>query len=136
MDSAIKHINVEEIMDEIRREIKEKGYVNDDISLDDIPVSPSVGGIVHSNTLRERILNLRLSYNVAAIRPLKSNRVFGPIIIFVKKVIRKLIKFNIEPVVADQNEHNRMVLCCLQDMFVDIETMKQKIIDLENEKQT
>jgi len=133
MDSSEKKINIEEIMAEIRREIAEKGYKNDDISFSDIPVYSSAEEIATSNLSGENLYLLQVKYNIATHRPLKSSRAIGSLIIFVKKIIRKLIKFYIEPIVTDQNEINGIVKSCIQDLYDGEKILNHKVKHLENE---
>ena len=133
MDNRIKQINVEDIMTEIRQEIEEKGYKNEDVSFTDIAVGFSSYGIAHSKAFEENLGTLRARYNVAAYRPLYSNRAIGFIVVFIKKVMRKLTKFYIEPIVKDQNENNRLTTMCIQDLYLDTEEMIDRIQRLEDE---
>jgi len=133
MDNTKKEINVKLIMAEIRQEIKEKGYKNEDLPFSDIRILPSIGNMIHSGSLNGNIRALNLDHNVPVYRPLKSNRFFGPLIIFVKKIIRKSVKFYIEPVIADQNELNRVTAICLQDLYIELKVMQQKVKMLEYE---
>jgi len=131
MEKPGSNINVEEIMNEIRRDIKEKGYTNDDVSFADVPLSEIYTPPAHSFLLVHNIKALQMSHNVYAYRPLKSNRVIGALIVFVKKVIRKMIKFYIEPIVSDQNGINRLVATCIQDYYLEMEAMNKRIQQLE-----
>jgi len=133
MEDAIKKINVEQIMAEIRQDIEEKGYRDEDISFSDIPVHVSADEMVHSKAFRENVAFLRSHYNVMAYRPLKSNRIFGFLIVSLKKTIRKLIKFYIEPIVAEQNEINRVSMSCIQDVHLDTDVLYHRIEHLEDE---
>jgi hypothetical protein len=131
MSSTDKHVNVEEIIAEIRREIKEKGLIGDDISFSDIPVRITPEIRTHSTVFGENLDKLNESCEVTAYRPLKSNRSFGFLILFIKKIIRKLTKFYIEPIVADQNENNRLTATCVHDLYYDIELLRRKVKVLE-----
>ncbi|MCL2425562.1 MAG: hypothetical protein FWD05_04400 [Oscillospiraceae bacterium] len=131
----VSKVDIEKIMEEIRREIAEKGCRNDEISFSDMSIfGPSVS-ITHSNRLDENVMHLQISHNVSAYRPLESNRTLGSLVVIVKKVIRKLTKFYIEPVVADQNEINRQIASCIKDMYIDIELLNQRVKHLEKENE-
>jgi len=133
MDNKIKQVNVEEIMTEIRREIKEKGYKDKDILFADIPINSLDGGITHSGVLEVNLRMLNSRYAIAAYRPLITKRALGFIVIFIKKIIRKMTKFYIEPIVADQNESNRLMALCLQDLYLENNEMRSKIKYLEDD---
>ena len=133
MENAIKQINVEEILEEIRREIKEKGYKNEDILFTDIPARFAIGGLAHSGEFTEHLGDLGNCYNVAVYRPIVSKRLFGSLIVFIRRVIRKLVGFFIEPIVTDQNQNNRRTTICLQDLYLDIEEMRIIIKSLEDD---
>jgi len=131
MSNADKQVNVEEIVEEIKREIKERGLTNDDIAFSDIPVRVIAEIRTHSDSFIDNIHNLSTHYKVAAYRPLKSNRLLGFMIIFIKKAVRKLTKFYIEPIVDDQNEVNRLTVTCIHDLHYDLEIMRRQIKVLE-----
>jgi len=131
MDSTVKGVDIEEIMSEIRREIKEKGYKDEDILFSEIPLYSSAYGLIHSGEFEDNLGFLRANNAIAAYRPLKSNRIVGFLIIFLKKIIRKLTKFYIEPIVTDQNENNRLVTACIQDLYLDIDEIKRSIKQIQ-----
>jgi len=133
MESTSIKINVEEIMGEIRREIEKKGYKNEDISFSDIPVRALHGDTGHIGTFEENLNALRTHWNVVTYRRLKSDRSIGFLIVFIKKVIRKLTKFYIEPIIADQNENNKLAALCIFDLYYDMEAMRRQIKALEKE---
>jgi hypothetical protein len=104
MDS--KTINIEEIMEEIRQEIREKHLTPDMLSFEDVPYNKpgdAVSGYgMDSEEAQNALIYLNGHYNVQPYKPLGGNALF----VFIKKVIRKLTKFYIEPIVADQNQIN------------------------------
>ena len=80
-------INVSEIMDGIREEIKEKGYSSDMLSFADVPSD---------------IQYVNANHRVDPYRPISGN----PVAVFFKKVIRKLVSFYVEPYAAEQSSLN------------------------------
>ena len=126
-------INVEEIMAEIRRDILKKNYGNEDLAFSEVPVHGSSEFLSQSNTLAGNIRHLRNIQTVSVYRPLKSRRIIGPLIIFFKKVVRKLIRFYIEPIVADQNDVNNLSAACFEDLYFDMEILRRRIKLLEEE---
>jgi len=125
MDKITKQVNVEEIMAEIRKEIEEKGYRSDAILFSDIPFC--------AGRFEENIGYLHDNFSVAAYRPLGSGGKLGALNTIRKKILRKLIKFYVEPVVEDQNENNKLMIACLNDLYFDMETMRKKVNALEDE---
>ncbi len=96
-------INIEKIMDDIRAEIKEKGYTSDILSFEDV-TSISLDGEndFSKEKLSELVSYMNSSYAVPITRPLGGN----PIVVFIKRVIRKLTRFIIRPIVEHQSEYN------------------------------
>lgn len=99
-------INIEEIMQGIRQEIKDKGLTSDMLSFEDVPYrkpGDAVSGCtMDSEEVRNAMVYLNGHYNIQPYKPLGGNALF----VFVKKVIRKLTKFYVEPIVFDQNDFN------------------------------
>jgi hypothetical protein len=122
-------MNVENIMEEIRREIELKGYRNESIAFLDVPTRVEAGAVAHPYTLEGRLSVLKDNHSVTACRKLQT----GPVKMFVKKIIRKLVKFYVEPIVVDQNNVNGLVTSCLQDMYLDMTALQYKYKQLEEE---
>ncbi|OPZ20885.1 MAG: hypothetical protein BWZ04_01461 [Firmicutes bacterium ADurb.BinA205] len=103
------NINIEEIMADIKREIKEKGLTGDMLSFEDVPYkkTPQAGGSV-----KEALDFLNSNYNVQPYKELKGN----PLKVVFKKIIRKLMKFYIEPTVNDQNNVNSSIVTVLNGL--------------------
>lgn len=103
------NINIEEIMADIKREIKEKGLTGDMLSFEDVPYkkTPQAGGSV-----REALDFLNSNYNVQPYKELKGN----PLKVVFKKIIRKMMKFYIEPTVEDQNNVNSSIVTVLNGL--------------------
>jgi len=125
MDKITKQVNVEEIMAEIRKEIEDKGYKSENISFSDIPFC--------AGRFEDNIGYLHDNFSVAAYRPLESGGKLGALNTIRKKILRKLIKFYIEPIVEDQNENNKLMTACLNDLFYDLEAMRKKVKSLEED---
>ncbi|MBQ9117478.1 MAG: hypothetical protein IJY04_10675 [Clostridia bacterium] len=100
-------VNIEKIMDDIRTEIKEKGYTADMLSFTEVTGK----SIFKGEGLDECDLvdNLDTANSLCMVpfdRPLPGN----PIVVFFKKIIRKLIRFYIRPTVEQQNEFNAQIV--------------------------
>jgi hypothetical protein len=95
--------NIEEVMDEIRKEIKEKGLTSDMLSFSDVTsVSVADDGSFSKAGLDSCLANLSDSYVIRDNRQLSGN----PIVVFIKRVIRKLTRFYVKPIVDAQTEFN------------------------------
>lgn len=97
------NINIEAIMAQIRQEIKDKGLTSDMLSFEDVPYEKAVN--VSGATLgeaEEAMRWLNAHYYVQPYKNLSGN----PVKVFFKKVIRKLVKFYVEPAVFEQNDVN------------------------------
>jgi len=91
-------IDIEKIMEEIRQGIKEQGLTADMLSFEDVPYRKSaIGGSVS-----EALDYISTHYYIQPYKELKGN----PVKVFVKKVLRKLMKFYVEPAVFEQNDFN------------------------------
>ncbi len=103
-----KTIHIEEIMQNIRKEIKEKGLSSDMLSFEDVPYQKPDAAVngAGSEEVKNSLVYLNGHYNVQPYKPLGGN----PLFVLIKKVLRKLMKFYIEPIVNDQNNFNANVV--------------------------
>ena len=98
-----KEFSIEEIMEEIRKEIKEKGLTSDMLSFSDVArVSAEEEEEFSEKELEVCLANLGASYVISESRPLEGNS----FVVFVKRIIRKLTRFYIKPVADAQTEFN------------------------------
>lgn len=107
------NIDIEEIMAQIKREIKEKNLTSDMLSFEDVPykkpVQVSRSGNASLDDADEALSFMNAHYYVQPYKPITGN----PLKVFIKKVIRKLTKFYVEPVVFEQNEFNASTVSIL-----------------------
>ncbi|MBR2459837.1 MAG: hypothetical protein IKB34_01210 [Clostridia bacterium] len=103
-------LNIEAIMDDIRAEIKEKGYTADMLSFSDVMGISTDGSEEYNSKEFEATLN---TANEICIVPFDPPMSGNPIALFIKKVIRKLIRFYIRPTVEQQNDFNAQTVRCL-----------------------
>lgn len=96
-------INIEDIMSDIKAEIKEKGYTADMLSFEDV-TKMSVISVdrFDQGAFSSVVSYMNSSYSVPITRPLLGN----PIIVFIKRVLRKLTRFTLRPIVEHQSEYN------------------------------
>lgn len=133
MSEAIKKVDVEAIMEEIRKNIEARGYQKTDLRFADIEIGQKdglelLGTSFKIDNLSQSIVQMDESKNVQCWRPLEGN----PVEIFIKKVFRKCMKFYIEPIVADQNRYNHFTVNALAQVFSKIaEDRDSRIKELE-----
>ena len=101
---VIENIDIEQIMDEIRAKIKERGYTEDMLKFRDVAVDMNVSMDVFSPEVFGKVVeqtnaNSHINYYEIPI----GTGIKG----FVKKCIRKMISFAVPPVVMQVNEYNR-----------------------------
>lgn len=122
-------IDIEKIMQEIRQDIKEKGYTNDMLSFDDIVIENGT-----DRTMEEYLDTLNDLWNIQPYKVLVSGHgILGKLKVFLKKIIRKTIKFYIEPITIEQNEFNANNVKFLNKFFSYMEMNNRKIEMLERE---
>lgn len=126
-----KEINIESIMQEIRNDIREKGYTSDLLSFDDIIVDTSSINAVKFDKVKfnEDMYSINHEWDVQAYRPLQGNK----IAVFFKKVIRKCVYFFVEPIVLSQDGFNASLVRMMNQMNCYIEERDHEIAQLKEE---
>lgn len=133
-----ENINVDEIVNQIRAEIKEKGLEPSMLSFEDVPFDKEVSHAETHFELSSLVQSADYMNARNQIEPYKE--ISGnPISVFIKKVIRKLVKFYIMPIMTEQNALNyhcanaiNQVSCYVQsNSKVDIEQLASKVDELE-----
>lgn len=128
----MEKINIEEIMEEIRKEIKEKGYTNDLLSFEDVVESNS-----GNKTLEEYYDILNATWNIPAYRMLSGGKgPIGRLKVFVKKVLRKIMKFYVEPIASEQTEFNanNVRLLNLINSYMELNDRRIEMLESELEQ--
>ncbi|MBR1528823.1 MAG: hypothetical protein IJ642_05935 [Oscillospiraceae bacterium] len=98
-------VNTEEIMKQIRAEIKEKGLDSSMLSFEEIPFAQEIS---HADVnfqpaaLQQSADYLNIRNQIEPYKPIEGNF----LVVFIKKVIRKLLKFYIMPIMTEQNALN------------------------------
>lgn len=134
--NAQSSVDIEKILQEIRQEIEEKGYTYDQLDFQDIPIphQQKYQKYDHFDPARfaQELQQLNAFKEVQAHRPLATGiPAIGFLVVFVKKVIRKLTRFYIEPIVRDQNQWNTMAVGCLQSVEAFVEQSSQEQQNLQ-----
>lgn len=102
-------LNVEKIMEEIRTEIKEKGYTNDMLSFSDITSEDIEIGVEKFDWVKfnEELFNLNTGWNINPNRGIeKKPGLKGLCATLFKKLVRKCIRFYISSIVFEQDAFN------------------------------
>lgn len=105
-------IDSEKIISEVREELKDK--INEDVlSFETIPMPEEVsymgaeisdfdlGDLMESNDYINKFYQISVWHPTGSARPL-----IGPLIGFFQKVVRKLMRFFVQPIVEEQNVFN------------------------------
>lgn len=133
-----ENINVDEIVNQIRAEIKEKGLEPSMLSFEDVPFDKEVSHTETHFELSSLVQSADYMNARNQIEPYKE--ISGnPISVFIKKVIRKLVKFYIMPIMTEQNALNyhcanavNQVSCYVQDNSkIDLVQLASKVDELE-----
>lgn len=133
-----ENINVDEIVNQIRAEIREKGLEPSMLSFEDVPFDKEVSHTETHFELSSLVQSADYMNARNQIEPYKE--ISGnPISVFIKKVIRKLVKFYIMPIMTEQNALNyhcanaiNQVSCYVQsNSKVNIEALASKVGELE-----
>lgn len=125
-----ENINIEEIMKQIREEIKEKGYKESDLSFADVAV-PAVEAVdtvdpdegVLSFALNSANKNVRVDYY----RPIEGNGLKKAL----KKFIRKLVKPAVYHLCVNQETFNTGTVQTLNQLYIYIQNQEVRIAELE-----
>jgi hypothetical protein len=134
-EEIMNNVEVKSILCEIRRKIKEGGYVNSTLSFKDnfeevfLSLVPKNNDVID---IEEQLDILRNSWEIQPNKPLIGNK----LIVFIKRIIRKLTRFFMQPIVKEQNAFNYSVFRVLvknQEMKIEIENLYDRIIRLEKQ---
>ena len=101
-------INIEEIMAEIKQKIKEQGLTADMLSFEDVPYKKNA----QSGSASEALDYISTHYYIQPYKELQGNGIN----VFFKKVLRKLMKFYVEPVVFEQNDFNANAVTVMKSL--------------------
>ena len=117
------NINIEEIMSQIKREIKEKNLTADMLSFEDVPYEKPTD-MSSGSSLEDcdsALTYMNTHYYIQPYKELQGN----PLKVFFKKVIRKLTKFYVEPVVFEQNDFNANTTKALNSLRSAVNTSSE-----------
>ena len=144
MAEEIKNLDIEKIMSEIRENIKERGYTEKELTFakfaDDYKKKNCVGDIPKTYNRDAFENNLRKLDEGREITPWKL-LVGNKIKVFIQKVIRKSIRFYVDPIVDEQNRNNYLITCLISQLeakgnsseAVDVIELQSQIKELKKE---
>ncbi len=115
-------INTTEIMSDIKR------YAKDIPDFESIPYSKNAGSIIYSNP-DDAISEMRSYSYVHSYRPLNDKKIK----VFLKKVVRKIVKFYVEPIVEEQNNFNASAEATITSLRNTQKKLIKRIENLEKE---
>lgn len=125
----MQEINVEEIMEQIRNDIKEKGYTPDMLSFKDSNASYAVARAFDSEEFRNTVGHIEMTKYVPWKQDITGQGVKGT----AKKAIQKLIGPIIAPASDGQNVHNQQVAEAFAQLLGYV-AMQGKLIEEQEEK--
>ncbi len=129
-------VNVDEIMNQIRAEIAQKGLKESDIKFEDIPmVNNDIFGDVYNYDEFSKSLDMARPHVAVNASPALHGNILSKI---VKKILRRLIAYHIEAIVDEQNEYNKytfnavsMLPDKIDEYEMRIEALEKRISELE-----
>ena len=123
----IDNINVEEIMNKIRQNIKDKGYLEEE-KINNFDFTPKISeedNFRYDLDVLNQVWNINLEREV-----LSRNKLFS----FLKKVIRKLTRWYIVPMLQDQITFNSYAVRAINNLNKQLDKKNEEIIKLLNER--
>ena len=123
----IDNINVEEIMAKIRQNIKDKGYVEEE-KINNFDFTPQISeedNFRYDLDILNRVWNVNLEREI-----LSRNKLFS----FVKKVIRKLTRWYVVPMMQDQITFNSYAVRTINNLNKQLDKKNEELKKLLNDK--
>ena len=131
MSGQMIKIDVEKIMDEIRQEIKEKGYTNDLLSFQDVEIeSDAAKAEFDMNEMKNCVQAANMSARVEYYHQMIPHRGLKNI---VKIVLRKILRFLLLPLLEEQNRYNADSVRTINQLTRYVEEQLQKNHEYEEE---
>lgn len=126
----MESINVEKIMQEIREDIARKGYKEEDLSFQDIPIKEQGTMPIDEfniDMLERTLHNANMNTGVDYYRPFEGNALKR----FVKKLVRKIMKPVVYHLFVSQESYNSNTIQTVNQMYLYIQKLEARITDLE-----
>lgn len=116
MSDQMKEINIEKIMEEIREDIKNRGYKDEDIDFENI--TGNVKAVLGVKTdfsafeLKHAVEGAAGQHKIEYYRMIPK----GGLKSFIQRSIRKMVRFMMIPMVDQQNQFNYQMVVCMRQM--------------------
>lgn len=127
-------INIEQIMEEIRNDIKAKGYTNDMLSFQDVEEPMQEACSYSKEAYKEIVGDINRNSYVPWYRELGQGGIRG----IIKRYIRKMVTFLVAPMADEQNLFNEEVAQAFSQLtgYIEkqeelVEIYKENILELE-----
>lgn len=126
-------INIEEIMDEIRKYIRERGLTENQL-LQGSRLRNNMEDYQQIDKLNHFIDLLHRTWNMTGDKEIKSHRVIiGKMIVLAKKIIRKVIRWYIQPVWDQQTEFNANNVHAINELAMALEELLEQHRELREQ---
>ncbi len=140
-DHQMETVNTEEIMQEIRAQIERRGYKRSDLRFADVTIDTTdnmedIDEYFELQNFGLTVDKMNSRRTVQCWKMLRGNK----IAVLFKKIIRKLVKFYIEPIVREQNQFNFYTTSAMAQLYaklekeqaVELELLQKRVEELEN----
>lgn len=134
MSDKIQTVDVEKIMEEIRQNIKDRGYSEDMLSFSeatsDVEITHGVSAddLSYDETeMNQFIQAARGVHNIPYYEPMQGNKLK----VFVKRVIRKLMAFQMQSIRERQNQFNYNVIQSIRELALHTAELEDAICEKE-----
>ncbi len=122
---AQQSVNIQKIMEEIRAEIREKGYTADMLSFSDVPLPVGLdetNSVADGEAFVQAVSRMRRLSFIAWQRPINTG-IKG----IVKRVLYKLSGFIAAPMSEDQTAFNGAAVSAMEQLCTILKTQQQEI---------
>ena len=140
MEETMMQINVEQIMEEIRENIKQRGYTSDFLEFEDIETKELLNAA--SFDFNEMLASLQRANMKSSINYYCDVIPHRGVKNLVKAAIRKFLRFLLMPIIEEQNQYNaysvrvlNQVALFAQEQIRLNEEMKRKLEAIEQMEQ-
>ena len=134
MSDKIQTVDVEKIMEEIRKNIEARGVSEEVLGFNEVDSSTEIRNgipvdemIYDENDLNQYIQYARAAHNIPYYEPIQE----GKLKVFVKRVMRKLMAFQMQPLRDRQNHFNYNSIQCIRQIAVHMAELEDALIQKE-----
>lgn len=134
MSDKIQTVDVEKIMEEIRKNIEVRGVSEEVLGFNEVDSDTEIRNgipvdemIYDENDLNQYIRYARAAHNIPYYEPIQG----GKLKVFVKRVMRKLMAFQMQPLRERQNHFNYNSIQCIRQLAVHMAELEDALIQKE-----